>query len=74
MNACHGSDSPTSAAREVEFFFPSTGPGRQNTAKFNECTCCVIKPHAVKAGMYNFYQSYSVCFSSCDTVYRDLQD
>ncbi|VDI00210.1 nucleoside-diphosphate kinase [Mytilus galloprovincialis] len=50
-NACHGSDSTTSAAREVEFFFPSTGPGRQNTAKYSECTCCVIKPHAVKAGL-----------------------
>lgn len=50
-NACHGSDSPASAARELEFFFPSVGPVRQNTAKFNECTCCVIKPHAVQAGI-----------------------
>lgn len=50
-NACHGSDSPASAAREIEFFFPSSGPSKQNTARFSECTCCVIKPHAVKAGM-----------------------
>ncbi|KAK3095701.1 hypothetical protein FSP39_017831 [Pinctada imbricata] len=49
-NACHGSDSTASAIRELEFFFPSSGPSRQNTAKFTDCTCCVIKPHAVKAG------------------------
>ena len=49
-NACHGSDSSSSAARELEFFFPSNGPSRQNTAKFTDCTCCVIKPHAVKSG------------------------
>ncbi|XP_052784662.1 nucleoside diphosphate kinase 7-like [Mya arenaria] len=51
QNAIHGSDSVQSAAREVEFFFPSTmGPLRQNTAKYTDCTCCVIKPHAVAAG------------------------
>jgi len=49
-NACHGSDSPASAAREVEFFFPSDGPSRQNTATFSDCTCAVIKPHAVIDG------------------------
>jgi len=52
-NAVHGSDSVSSAAREIEFFFPSTlGPLRQNTAKFTDCTCCVIKPHAVAAGKW----------------------
>lgn len=50
-NACHGSDSSSSAARELEFFFPSNGPSRQNTAKFTDCTCCVVKPHAVKSGL-----------------------
>jgi len=50
-NACHGSDSPQSAARELEFFFPSTGAGRQDTSQLSDCTCCVIKPHAVKAGL-----------------------
>ncbi|XP_052214540.1 nucleoside diphosphate kinase 7-like isoform X2 [Dreissena polymorpha] len=50
QNACHGSDSVASAAREIEFFFPSVGTVRQNTAKFTDCTCCVIKPHAVAAG------------------------
>ncbi|KAK6195667.1 hypothetical protein SNE40_001049 [Patella caerulea] len=50
-NACHGSDSLTSAARELEFFFPSTGPKRRNTAQLSDCTCCVIKPHAIKSGL-----------------------
>lgn len=51
-NACHGSDSPESAARELEFFFPSGGAvGRQSTATFSDCTLCVIKPHAVLSGM-----------------------
>ncbi|XP_041439676.1 nucleoside diphosphate kinase 7 isoform X2 [Xenopus laevis] len=51
-NAAHGSDSISSAARELEFFFPSSG-GRspKNTAKFTDCTCCVIKPHAVSEGL-----------------------
>ncbi|KAJ8310840.1 hypothetical protein KUTeg_012705 [Tegillarca granosa] len=49
-NACHGSDSIASGVRELEFFFPSKGLGRQNTAKFTDCTCCIIKPHAVQAG------------------------
>ncbi|KAL3848131.1 hypothetical protein ACJMK2_019008 [Sinanodonta woodiana] len=50
MNACHGSDGVASAARELEFFFPSVGPSRKNTAKFDDCTCCIIKPHAVLDG------------------------
>ncbi|XP_033103632.1 nucleoside diphosphate kinase 7-like [Anneissia japonica] len=46
-NACHGSDSPGSAERETDFFFRSA---RKNTAKLNHCTCCIIKPTAVKSG------------------------
>ncbi|XP_030647528.1 nucleoside diphosphate kinase homolog 7 [Chanos chanos] len=47
-NAGHGSDSLASAARELEFLFPSTpGCSTSNTATFSDCTCCVIKPHAV---------------------------
>ncbi|KAK3557409.1 hypothetical protein QTP70_026653 [Hemibagrus guttatus] len=47
-NAGHGSDSLASAARELEFFFPSTaGHGPTNTAKYQDSTCCIIKPHAV---------------------------
>ncbi|XP_049335524.1 nucleoside diphosphate kinase 7 isoform X2 [Astyanax mexicanus] len=51
-NAGHGSDSMASAARELEFFFPSTaGHSPPNTAKFSDCTCCIIKPHAVSEGL-----------------------
>lgn len=52
-NAAHGSDSVASAARELEFFFPSSGGrGPANTAKLTDCTCCVIKPHAVSEGLF----------------------
>ncbi|KAK3749335.1 hypothetical protein RRG08_056215 [Elysia crispata] len=51
-NGFHGSDSPASAAREIEFFFPSSG---RNTLPNCVCgagsTCCIIKPHAIKAGI-----------------------
>ncbi|EGR31510.1 nucleoside diphosphate kinase 7, putative [Ichthyophthirius multifiliis] len=47
-NACHGSDSPNSAFRELNFFF-SEKSQLQTTAIFNNCTCCVIKPHIVKS-------------------------
>ncbi|XP_065096615.1 nucleoside diphosphate kinase homolog 7 isoform X3 [Paramisgurnus dabryanus] len=51
-NAGHGSDSLASAARELEFFFPSTaGHGPSNTAKFSDCTCCIIKPHAISEAL-----------------------
>ncbi|KAM4796897.1 nucleoside diphosphate kinase homolog 7 isoform 2-T2 [Rhinophrynus dorsalis] len=51
-NAAHGSDAIASAARELEFFFPSSGGrGPKNTAKFTDCTCCIIKPHAVLEGL-----------------------
>ncbi|KAL5004511.1 hypothetical protein ScPMuIL_017967 [Solemya velum] len=50
-NACHGSDSPAAATREIDFFFPTVGPTKQNTAQFNDCTCCIIKPHAVLEGL-----------------------
>ncbi|CAI5772986.1 nucleoside diphosphate kinase 7 isoform X2 [Podarcis lilfordi] len=51
-NVAHGPDSFASAARELELFFPSSGGrGPANTAKYTHCTCCVIKPHAVKEGL-----------------------
>ncbi|KAJ8350381.1 hypothetical protein SKAU_G00255110 [Synaphobranchus kaupii] len=51
-NAAHGSDSLASAARELEFFFPSaTGSGPPSTAKCTDCTCCVIKPHAISEAL-----------------------
>jgi len=45
-NACHGSDSPISAQRELDFFF-SEKSRLKPTAFLSNCTCCVIKPHAV---------------------------
>ncbi|XP_035249723.1 nucleoside diphosphate kinase 7 isoform X2 [Anguilla anguilla] len=51
-NAAHGSDSLASAARELEFFFPSTtSGGPPSTAKCADCTCCIIKPHAISEGL-----------------------
>lgn len=43
-NACHGSDSPGSAQREIDFFF-SDKSNLKTTAIFDNCTCAVIKPH-----------------------------
>ncbi|XP_021495106.2 nucleoside diphosphate kinase 7 isoform X1 [Meriones unguiculatus] len=51
-NAAHGPDSFASAAREMELFFPSSGGcGPKNTAKFTNCTLCIIKPHAINEGL-----------------------
>lgn len=51
-NAGHGSDSVAAAARELEYFFPSTtGHGLSNTAKYTDCTCCIVKPHAILEGL-----------------------
>ncbi|NXL83919.1 NDK7 kinase, partial [Alectura lathami] len=51
-NAAHGPDSVASAAQELELFFPSSGGrGPANSAKFTNCTCCIIKPHAVNEGL-----------------------
>ncbi|ELK29876.1 Nucleoside diphosphate kinase 7 [Myotis davidii] len=37
---------------EMELFFPSSGVcGPANSAKFTNCTCCIIKPHAISEGM-----------------------
>lgn len=37
--------------QELELFFPSSGGrGPVNSAKFTNCTCCIIKPHAVNEG------------------------
>uniref|UniRef100_A0A6I8NZB4 Nucleoside diphosphate kinase homolog 7 n=1 Tax=Ornithorhynchus anatinus TaxID=9258 RepID=A0A6I8NZB4_ORNAN len=51
-NAAHGPDSFSTAARELELFFPSGGGcGPVNTANFTNSTCCVIKPHAISEGL-----------------------
>ena len=49
-NACHGSNSPQAAEREIQFFFGSKPHGK-NTATFTNCTLGIIKPHAIKSGM-----------------------
>uniref|UniRef100_A0A3P9PTF6 Nucleoside diphosphate kinase homolog 7 n=1 Tax=Poecilia reticulata TaxID=8081 RepID=A0A3P9PTF6_POERE len=52
QNVCHGSESLAAAARELEFFFPSTvGHGPGNTAVCEDSTCCIIKPHAIAEGL-----------------------
>merc|ERR1719375_1468630 len=44
-NGLYGSDSITAARSELEFFFEKKFP---TTAIFNNCTCAVIRPHAIK--------------------------
>ena len=48
-NACHGSDSPQSAKRELEFFFGANTKLR-TTATFTNCSCAVLKPHIYQEG------------------------
>lgn len=43
-NAVHGSATSTDYHREASHFFSK---GFQPTAVFNNCTCCIIKPHIV---------------------------
>ncbi|XP_027753559.1 nucleoside diphosphate kinase 7 isoform X1 [Empidonax traillii] len=51
-DAAHGPDSVASAAKELELFFPSSGGrGPVSSATFTNCTCCIIKPHAVNEGL-----------------------
>ncbi|NWU75920.1 NDK7 kinase, partial [Onychorhynchus coronatus] len=51
-DAAHGPDSVASAAKELELFFPSSGGrGPMSSATFTNCTCCIIKPHAVNEGL-----------------------
>jgi nucleoside-diphosphate kinase len=48
-NAVHGSDSPISADREINFFFGSE-KAMKTTAVLNNCSLCIIKPHIIKNG------------------------
>ena len=47
-NAIHGSASTSNFQREASLFFSSAFAP---TAAFNNCTCCVIKPHIVQDGL-----------------------
>jgi len=42
-------ETAASAFRELNFFF-SKQSNLRSTALFDNCTCCVIKPHLVKEG------------------------
>lgn len=46
-NAVHSAESVFSYQRESEFFFSNKF---NSTAAFNNCTCCIIKPHVVHEG------------------------
>ncbi|KZC05140.1 PREDICTED: nucleoside diphosphate kinase 7 [Dufourea novaeangliae] len=51
-NALHGSLNEEAAIKELQLFFPdskSKDKGPANTATLKDCTCCIIKPHAVQA-------------------------
>ena len=47
-NACHGSDSPKSAEREIEFFFGSERRPAGTAALSG--TLCLVKPHSIEGG------------------------
>lgn len=49
QNACHGSDAPETAAAELGFFFEQPGVGKCDLGV--NTTLCLVKPHAVKAGL-----------------------
>ncbi|KAH0949491.1 hypothetical protein HN011_005755 [Eciton burchellii] len=52
-NAVHGSENCEAAMQELQYFFPNLknkcNKGLKNTAILQNCTCCLIKPHAVQA-------------------------
>lgn len=50
-NAAHGSDSKSSAKKELDFFF-GEGTPMKTTALLNNCTTCIIKPHAIREGVH----------------------
>jgi nucleoside-diphosphate kinase len=48
-NLAHGSDCPTSAQRELGIIYSQKCV--QLISQLENTTCCVVKPHAVKAGL-----------------------
>lgn len=46
-DAVHGSSSSFAAAKELDYVF---GDDTSTTAILNNCSCLIIKPHAIKAG------------------------
>merc|ERR1719463_416964 len=47
-NSVHGSESPVLASAEIDFFFGSKQHW-PTTALFNNCTLCVVRPHALQS-------------------------
>ncbi|XP_071625852.1 nucleoside diphosphate kinase homolog 7 isoform X2 [Temnothorax longispinosus] len=53
-NAVYGSKDTETAMQELQYFFPDSkckNKGLKNTATLQNCTCCIIKPHAVQEGL-----------------------
>lgn len=46
-NAVHGSADASAASSEIDFFFIDSKQKWPTTALFNNCTLCIIRPHAV---------------------------
>ena len=49
FNAVHGSDSPKSAERELNFFFGVSSP-LTCSGVFRNSSLCIIKPHILQSG------------------------
>ena len=47
-NAIHASSSGADFEREKQLYFSSNFG---TTAQFNNCTCCIIKPHIIQEGL-----------------------
>eukprot|EP00455_Lapot_gusevi_P023336 TRINITY_DN2425_c0_g1_i1.p1 TRINITY_DN2425_c0_g1~~TRINITY_DN2425_c0_g1_i1.p1 ORF type:complete len:405 (-),score=100.67 TRINITY_DN2425_c0_g1_i1:56-1171(-) len=62
-NAVHCSQTDQDAQRESQFFFEQKF---ETTARFQNCTCCIVKPHAVASGSVGaildkiLYEGYDV--------------
>jgi nucleoside-diphosphate kinase len=48
-NGIHGSSDHSAAAAEIDFFFGRGGGEWPSTAMFNNCSLCVVRPHAFHA-------------------------
>ncbi|XP_008544696.1 nucleoside diphosphate kinase 7 [Microplitis demolitor] len=53
-NLFYGSPNVDAAEQELDYFFPTSKLKKhkfRNTATLKNCTCCIIKPHAVQADL-----------------------
>lgn len=58
-NGFHGSDDQEQAVRAACFFFPQgiVKAPPATTAEIENCTCCIVKPHAIEEGKLGFILS-----------------